>query len=238
MNRMTSPFKAIGFKTKMQCAQAQPLLSPYLDGAVTGAEMQSLRTHLDSCSGCSREYQSLRQTQQLLMSAGRPPMPADLGLKLRLAISRAAAQSRRPYEGLRTRFENAVNAFMVPATAGLICAVLIFGVVAGVLATPGQLQANSQQDIPLVLNTGPELQQSAFENISSINAESLVIEAYVDSQGRVEDYRILSDPGESQALLPQVKRMLIFTTFRPAMSMGHPISSRAVLSFSKISVHG
>jgi hypothetical protein len=74
--------------------------------------------------------------------------------------------------------------------------------------------------------------------MSSINAESLVIEAYVDSSGRVDDYRILSDPGDSQELLPQVKRMLIFTTFRPAMSMGHPISSRAVLSFSRISVHG
>jgi len=160
-----------------------------------------------------------------------------LGLKLRLAISREAAQGRRPYEGLRTRLENTLNAFMVPATAGLACAVLIFGLVATILAIPGQLQANNE-DVPLVLNTGPELQQSAFDNMSSINAESLVIEAYVDSQGRIQDYRILSDPGASQELLPQVKRMLIFTTFRPAMSMGHPISSRAVLSFSKISVQG
>jgi hypothetical protein len=71
-----------------------------------------------------------------------------------------------------------------------------------------------------------------------MNTDSLVIEAYVDSHGRVEDYRILSDPGESEELLPQVKRMLIFTTFRPAMSMGRPISSRAVLSFSRISVRG
>jgi hypothetical protein len=74
--------------------------------------------------------------------------------------------------------------------------------------------------------------------MSSINAESLVIEAYVDSHGRVDDYKILSDPGDSQELLPQVKRILIFTTFRPAMSMGRPISSRAVLSFSRISVRG
>jgi hypothetical protein len=237
MTAMDSPF----IKTsamKMKCGQARQLLSPYLDGAVTGAEMQALRAHLDACPACAREYKSLRQTQQLLVSAGRPAMPADLGLKLRLAISHEAAQSRRPYEGLRTRFENALDAFMVPATAGLICAILIFGVVAGVLATPGQLQANNQQDVPLVLNTGPELQQNAFESIGSINTDSLVIEAYVDSQGRIEDYKILSDPGESQELLPQLKRMLIFTTFRPAMSMGHPISSRAVLSFSKISVHG
>jgi len=225
-------------KAIVNCNITQGLLSSYLDGVVTGAQMQAVRQHLDACPACAREYLLLRKTQQLLTNSSRPVPPADLGLKLRLAISREAAQTRRPrYEGLRLRLENTLDAFMVPATAGLACAILIFGLVATILAIPGQLQANNQ-DVPLVLNTGPELQQSAFGTISSMNAESLVIEAYVDSHGRVEDYKILSDPGDSQELLPQVKRMLIFTTFRPAMSMGHPISSRAVLSFSRISVRG
>jgi len=186
-----------------------------------------------------REYKLLRQTQQLLTSIGRVQEPSDLGLKLRLAISREAAEARRPrYEGLRMRMENALNVFMVPATAGLVCALLIFGLVTAILAMPGQLQANNE-DVPLVLNTGPELQQSVFSTtLSAMRTDSLVIEAYVDRNGRVQDYKILSDPGESQELLPQVKRMLIFTTFRPAMSMGRPISSRAVLSFSRISVRG
>jgi anti-sigma factor (TIGR02949 family) len=223
----------------MECAEAKGVLSPYLDGAVTGTEMQALQRHLEQCAACLREYRMLRQTQQLLTSMGRVKAPADLGLKLRLAISREAAQTRRPqFEILWARMEDALNAFMVPATAGLVCAVLIFGLVTAILAMPGQLQANNE-DVPLVLNSGPELQESAFgTNLSSMDTDSLVIEAYVDSQGRVDDYRILSDPGTSQQLLPQVKRMLIFTTFRPAMSMGHPISSRAVLSFSRISVRG
>ncbi len=223
----------------MKCRAAQGLLSPYLDGAVTGTEMRALQEHLDGCAACMREYRSLRQTQQLLMTVRRVKEPADLGLKLRLAISREAAEARRPrFEGLRMRVENAVNAFMVPATAGLVCALLIFGLVTAILAMPGEVQANNQ-DVPLVLNTGPELQQSVFgTTLSSMDTDSLVIEAYVDKNGRVQDYRILSDPGESQELLPQVKRMLIFTTFRPAMSMGRPISSRAVLSFSRISVQG
>ena len=231
--------KVTSTKPKLTCAAASQLFSPYLDGAVTGNEMRALREHLDVCPACTREYTLLRQTQQLLSAAGRPNVPADLGLKLRLAISREAAQTRRPrFEGLMVRLENTFEAFMVPATAGIACALLIFGLVAAILATPGQLQANNQEDVPLVLNTGPELQQSSFGAMGSINAESLVIEAYVDAHGRVEDYKILSDPGASQELLPQVKRMLIFTTFRPAMSMGHPISSRAVLSFSRISVRG
>jgi hypothetical protein len=230
--------EATKFRT-MKCRDVKGLLSPYLDGAVTGIEMQGLQEHLDGCAACMRDYQLLRQTQQLLMSVGRVPEPVDLGLKLRLAISREAAEARRPrYEGLRMRVENALNAFMVPATAGLVCALLIFGLVTAILAMPGEVQANNQ-DVPLVLNTGPELQQSAFDTtLSAMNTDSLVIEAYVDKNGRVQDYKILSDPGESQELLPQVKRMLIFTTFRPAMSMGRPISSRAVLSFSRISVRG
>lgn len=223
----------------MRCGEAAALLSPYLDGAVSGTEMRSVEEHLEGCPGCTREYRLLRQNQQLLAGMGRVKEPADLGLKLRLAISREAAVARRGrYEGFRVRLEDALKAFMVPATAGLVCALLIFGLVTAILAMPGQLQANNE-DVPLVLNTGPELQQSLFgTNLSSINADSLVIEAYVDQNGRVQDYRILSDPGASQQFLPEVKRMLIFTTFRPAMSMGHPISSRAVLSFSKISVRG
>jgi anti-sigma factor (TIGR02949 family) len=231
--------KSVSEQGTMKCTEAKGLLSPYLDGEVTGTEMQGLQRHLDQCPECMREYKLLRQTEQLVMSMGRVQEPADLGLKLRLAISREAAETRRPrFEGLRMRVENTLNAFMVPATAGLFCALLIFGLVTAILAMPGQLQANNQ-DVPLVLNTGPELQQSVFgTTLSSMNTDSLVIEAYVDKNGRVQDYKILSDPGESQELLPQVKRMLIFTTFRPAMSMGRPISSRAVLSFSRISVRG
>jgi hypothetical protein len=224
----------------MNCAEATGLLSPYLDGAITGTEMLALQQHMELCADCSGEYQALRATQQFLMSVGRMNEPADLGLKLRLAISREAAEAKRPrFEGVRLRLENAIDAFMVPATAGLACALLIFGLITAVLAMPGQLQANNTQDVPTILNTGPELEQSVFgTNLTSVNADSLVIEAYVDRNGRVQDYRILSDPSESKELLPQVKRMLIFTTFRPAMSMGHPISSRAVLSFSRVSVRG
>jgi hypothetical protein len=228
-----------GVGTTMRCAEAKRLLSPYLDGAVTGREMRAVHEHLESCSLCMGEYRTLRQTQQLVTSMGRVKEPDDLGLKLRLAISREAAAARHGrYEGLLVRLEDRMRAFMVPATAGLICAVLIFGVVTAILAMPGPLQANTE-DVPLVLNTGPELEQTLFgTTLSSINADSLVIEADVDQNGRVQDYKILSDPGATQQLLPEVKRMLIFTTFRPAMSMGHPISSHAVLSFSKISVRG
>jgi len=221
----------------MKCVQARPLLSLYLDGAVTGNQMRDLGRHLESCVPCNQHYLSLRYTQRLLGKIGRRQAPADLALKLRVAVSREAARARRPYlTGITVRFENALNAFMVPAMAGLAMAIVVFGLLMGFLTLP--LQAGNP-DVPLMLYTEPQLQQSAFPTaVDSIHGDSLVIEAYVDSNGRVQDYRILSNAKDSQELLPQVKNMLIFTTFRPATSMGRPTTGRAVLSFSKISVKG
>jgi hypothetical protein len=222
----------------MTCRQVKLLLSTYLDGAMTGKMMLSMAHHLDTCDRCQYEYLALRQTQQLLTTVGRRRAPSDLALKLRVAISREAARARvNSLSAFRVRAENALNAFMVPATAGLATAVVIFGFLMGFVALP--LQAGSA-DVPLMLNTAPQLQASAFgTTLDSIKDDSLVIEAYVDANGRVQDYRVLStNSGAPKDLPSQVKNMLIFTTFRPAMSMGRPTSGRAVLSFSRISVKG
>ena len=223
----------------MKCAEIRKLFSPYLDGRVSGSEMRAVARHLEECAGCAREYAALQLTQQLLVNLGRRRAPADLALKLRLAISHEAAQKRHPrFEGMLVRLQNAFNAFMVPATAGLVSAVLFFGLLLGFFALPAELQASSG-DVPLMLYTGPQLEQSAFgTSLGNMGDDAVVIEAYVDANGRVEDYRILSQPDDAKAVLPQLKNLLIFTTFRPALSMGRPTTGTAVLSFSKISVRG
>src|ERR1700746_1004485 len=130
----------------MKCAEAKSMFSPYLDGAVTGTEMHALSGHLEDCSHCNREYALLRQTQQLLAGVGRRKAPADLALKLRVAISREAAAARRSvFDGLLVHFENVLHAFMVPATAGLIVAVVIFGFVIGL--TMPVLASNGDNDV-------------------------------------------------------------------------------------------
>lgn len=228
---------------ELRCREAKQLFSPYLDGAVTGTEMLALQDHLAKCSRCGKQYAALRRSQQLLAGIGRPKVPSDLGLKLRLAISREAAAVRRGrFEGLKVRWENALEAFMVPATAGFLTAFIIFGIAMVYFVAPSSLRADN--DVPLVMvNTAPEMQPSAFGvSLDTIDADSLVIEAYVDANGRVQDYRILSEPDGKKDLPPQVKSMLLdfmtFTTYRPALSMGRPTASRAVLSFSKINVKG
>jgi hypothetical protein len=86
--------------------------------------------------------------------------------------------------------------------------------------------------------TEPELQPSGFGFTMGAGGEdSLVIEAYIDANGRVQDYRILSG-SENPRDVHELKSMLILSTFRPATWMGSPRPGTAILSFSKISVKG
>jgi Putative zinc-finger len=219
----------------MTCVQVKSLLSGYLDGTVTGKQMHALGQHLNECMECRLQYQELRQTQALLSRVGRARVPDDLSLKLRLAISREAARRREPvFRGLVIRVANALRAFTVPATAGVVATLIIFGVLMGFI-TP--VQANTNE--VLLLSTNPEIQQTGFGGaLASTTDESFVIEAYVDANGRVQDYRVLSDPDRLKDIPHSLKNLLIFTTFKPATLMGSPRPGTAVLSFSKISVKG
>jgi hypothetical protein len=220
----------------MNCLQARSLFSPYLDGVLTGRQMQDLGTHFSACVACSREYALLCDTQRMVSTLGRKPAPPELALKLRVALSQEAARAhQRSFAGLRVRVENALNAFMVPATAGVLSAIVFFGLLIGLFALP--VQANN--DVPTMLYTAPVLAQSPFSNgMEKMNADSIVVEAYIDANGRVQDYRILSAPHESDDVRSELENMLIFTTFRPATAFGQPTSGRAVLSFAKINVKG
>ena len=220
----------------IKCSEAKLLLSPCVDGAVTGSQFHSLTAHLEHCADCRNELTSLSNAQRMLSSLGRKHAPPDLALRLRVVISREAAKKCKPrFDAFLVHLQNAFTPFMVPATAGAISAVIIFGILIGML-TP--LSLRGAADVPANY-TPPQLRYSPFGFVmNSINTDKLVVEAYVDADGRVQDYRILSAPENAEEIMPELKNMLIFTVFRPATSFGRPISARVVLSFSKINVKG
>jgi hypothetical protein len=222
----------------MNCSASKRLLSSYLDGAVVRKQLTQINEHLKGCPECAANFASLQKAQSLVGSLGRKSAPADLSLKLRVALSQEMANSRRSrWDGLRVRWENAFNATMVPATAGLVTTLIIFGVLISFLYNPSQVRASN--DVPTMLYTPAQLRSTPFElSMGGVNADSLIVEAYVGSDGRVQDYRILSGPEDDAAVLPQLKNMLIFTTFQPAMAFGQPTASRVILTFSKVQVKG
>jgi hypothetical protein len=219
----------------MKCEEAKPLFSPYLDGTMSGAERQEVSGHLRACAECQSDYNLLENTRTLVSSLGRRQPPADLALRIKVALSSENARSRRSFlQNYMLRLENTFNGLMFPATAGVLSAIIFFGVLIGLLA-PAQVSA--YDDVPSSFYTPPRLQVSEYPE-PQLNLDTpVVIETYVDASGRVENYRIISGPDDEQ-VREQLDRALLFTIFVPAQSFGHPVPGKAIMSFSNISVKG
>jgi Putative zinc-finger len=225
-----------------RCGAMQTTFSEYLDGRVTGREMQRIAAHVDRCPECAREWSALRRNQHALASLGPVPEPDDMVLRIRVAVSRERARrSRGALAGMGLAWRNTLGPFLLQAAAGFASAVLLLGTVTflvGMFTQPERAQAT--KDVPLGNATAPRLLYFlGGPGGDEIDASSnpVVVEAYVNSEGTVYDYRIVSGPDDA-ATKSQVENMLVLSRFEPARFFGQPVRGLAVLSFSGVSVHG
>ena len=215
----------------MKCTEVRALFSSYLDGAVTGVEMREVSAHLHRCAGCQPEYALFENTRTLVSSLGRRTPPPDLALKIRVALSNERSHNALGVlQRYMVRLENAFHGVVLPATAGILSAVMFFGTLIGLLV-PAQVRAND--DVPTAFYTPPRLEMSVYPILET----PVVIETYVDASGRVENYHIISGRDDEQ-VREQLNRALLFTVFSPAQSFGRPVPAKVVMSFSHVNVTG
>lgn len=226
----------------MVCDAVQGKFTDYLDGRLSGAEMQEIAQHLGGCYQCSREWNSLRGAQAALADLGQVPEPDDLLLRIRVAVSQERARARKSI--LQTWglvWKNTVGPFVLQASAGFASAVLLLGTVTllvTMFTQPQPVQASN--DEPLGVATAPRLMYlSSGVGQDDIGAATnpVVVEVYINNQGQVYDYRIVSGPNDA-ATRSQVENLLLLSRFEPARYFGRPVRGLAVLSFAGISVRG
>lgn len=216
----------------MNCSEVQVRLSAHLDHALEQGERREVESHVQTCPACEQRLASIRKTQYLLMGLGRRQAPADLALRIKVALSNRRDMTwRRRLQGYAVRMENAFNSFMLPATAGLVTAVIFFGLFVGFFVQPPSVSAAN--DIPTALYTPPRLQYSSIEQVDI--DQPVVVEAFVNAQGRVEDYNIISG-NDSEGVRKQLDRALLFAVFEPATAFGAPATGRVVISFANVDV--
>jgi Putative zinc-finger len=223
----------------MRCTEARPLFPVYLDNAATGAEMQALSDHMSACPECRLEYRKLENTRLLVASLGRKQVPADLALKIRLAVSRQRSRTlQRILQAYMVRLEDAFNAFMFPATAGILTAIIFFGALTGFFV-PAQIGADDL--VPgIYLPARLQPPQTAMSSVADtdLNLDTpVVIQAFVDVSGRVQNYEIISGP-DNEGVRSQLNRVLLFTSFSPAYAYGQPVPGTAIICFSHVNVKG
>jgi anti-sigma factor RsiW len=242
------------------CSSIRAQFSAYLDGVMTGVAMLQMAAHLDQCSACSDEFAGWRQMQQTLADLGPTKAPPDLALRLRVALSQEHSRTtRQSLAQWQVQWQNTWAPFLLRASAGFASAVLLIGSVAlliGAFASPETVEA---RDEPSSAAISPRFLYSMIESnapqsaigetqhatrngqdtVEAIDASAnqVVVEAYVNDQGRVYDYRIISGP-DNPSSRAQVENLLLFSIFEPARVFGEPVRGVAVVSFSGISVQG
>jgi anti-sigma factor RsiW len=224
------------------CNAMQAKFSDYLDGRLTGREMQRIAAHLERCRACASEWTSLRELQSSLAALGAVPEPKDLLLRIRVAVSQERAKSKqRPFQTWTLVWRNSVGPFLLQAGAGFASAVLLLGTVillVGIVTKPEAAQASG--DEPLGMASAPHLRyflSGASDSQIAALPGPVVVEAYVNGEGAVYDFRIVSGPTDA-ATRSQVENLLVSGVFEPARFFGRPVRGLAVLSFSGVSVRG
>jgi hypothetical protein len=238
----------------MTCRRIVPLLPGYLDGALPdglGSEGHAvIASHLEACLSCRRELERYRHIQRVTSVSNRPTPPADLGVRIMLAISNAralgsfGARLRRTKDRLELLLKNIFEPLALPATGGIVVALLVFALVYQVLGT-GMPVSAATPDSPTNLLQPARLevlagfQMSKLEEMTRTGGQHpLLVETMVNADGQAVSYRVISGQLDEN-MQRELDQVLFLSRFRPQMSFGRPTSGgRVILSFSQIRVHG
>lgn len=233
----------------MTCWTIRHKLPGYLDGALRSEEHAPVREHLEFCTDCQQELERYRKLSMLMARVERAAPPADLALRIGVAVSQARCPRGWPdrLKKLTSRahlvVENILEPLALPATGGVVAALLVFAVAYQVLAVGVPLGA-VPNDLPTNLLQPARLESLApfpvpvLEETEQTGPHALLVEATVNAQGELVNYQILAGP-DDRAVRRQLDQVLMFSRFRPQMSFGRPTpGGRVVLSFSEIRVKG
>jgi hypothetical protein len=232
----------------MNCREAGRRLPGYVDGAISTGDHARLRRHLEACGGCRMELDRYHRLMNHLAKIERVAPPRDLAVQIRIRAAQAVGALsflRHARDRAVLGFDNFLRPFAVPATGGVLTALVVFVFLVQSILTGVPLGGVVPNDLPLNLIQPARLESLAPFPVPGLDATEghsgsglLLVEATLNAQGQVVSYQILSGP-HTTAVERQIDQMLLFSRFRPQFSFGRPTDGgHVLLSFSEVRVRG
>jgi hypothetical protein len=121
-------------------------------------------------------------------------------------------------------------------SGGFAVTVVLTGALCWMFGAPVAVQANDDAMAHLV---APRYMYSEVppEPISTKRDVPIVVDAMVDSSGRVYRYTILEGPTDSEVNI-RVENNLLTSVFTPATVFGVPVRGHVVITYTGVSVRG
>jgi hypothetical protein len=234
----------------MTCRDTEQRLAGYLDGAISSRDHGRVREHLGACSACRVQLAHYQRLATCLANVEPSAPPADLAVRIRVNVDAAqsrtfAGNARRVWSRALMTFENIFRPLAVPATGGVLTALVVFVLLVQNILVGVPLGGVVANDLPLNLVHPARLESLAPFPMPGVIAKeghptsgALLLEATLNAQGQVVSYRIISGPTDS-AVSHQLDQLLLFSRFSPRVSFGLPTAGgRVLLSFSEVRVQG
>ncbi len=190
------------------------------------------------------ELQSERElTDGALRTLAPAQAPEQLALQIRLALSHEQVRRERRWAGRVQHSwevfrENSLRPFAVQAAVAAVALLAVAGgaLMLGAVAPQQAVQAN---DTPLAGFSAPRYLYSVAgeQPVGSSTDAPLIVEAKVNTAGRVYSYRVVSGGLDATATSALRQRMLT-GIFRPAKVFGEPVRGTVLLTFADVVVRG
>ena len=78
----------------MRCDRALELMSPFVDGELSGQDRKAVATHIETCASCNALVVDIQHMSKAIAEIGREPAPKALVLRVRSAL--VAAEDQEP----------------------------------------------------------------------------------------------------------------------------------------------
>lgn len=212
------------------CVEIRNHFSDYVDDLCAPEARRAIRYHLAFCKVCAEQLDQWQSIHEELRALPRRQVPAEVALRLRVQVSQRL--NRNPLSDLWVRFENALKPFLLPATGGVLTAVICFCLIMGSQVVP----ITNIPDVTLTVAQPARVQRLEPMDFNT-GDNGLVLVTQINAEGRVKGYRVLSGQG-SPELMQHLDRMIYFSIFQPATMFGKPTDGQVVLSLRRITVRG
>jgi hypothetical protein len=224
----------------MSCENVQELISSFLDGKLPAEARENVLAHSGVCRQCGAHLEQLQTQRALLRKMAQTPVPDELVAQLRVLAShqrdrqlvRASVRTRAERLGAKINlvFDNLMRPVALPLTGGLVYTILLFGLLMPTLSFSHQTGGSEFFTIPtgrIVDNPYDSVADADADHprIEPINSKPTdfinVVELTIDETGRVVDWNLVR--GE---LTPDMKSVILFSSFEPATNMGIATSGK------------
>ena len=219
----------------MRCRWARTRIGRYIDLELGPFEEALVRFHLTWCAQCSRHYEQLETVPALLSTLSGPRPSPQLGVRILSALSIEAVRRDQPGVGRQRRMiklSNLLRPFAVPALGGVLVALIL---VPTLLSAFWMEPTAYADDVPLRFLAMPLVAAPMMLLPSPYRvAQDFTVIAYIDMQGGVYDYRVVSDEPLDQRMHGELANALLTSKFKPALRFGQPILGQRVILYQRI----